>query len=188
MEKISTAKINHQPDSQEPLRLHVGGLEQKAGWKICDIVPGEHVDYLCNCLDMSIFADNSVSEIYTSHVLEHFGYDNELVVVLREFYRIMKPGGKLRVSVPDMEVLCQLFVNQELSLDDRYQVMRIIFGGRADAYDVHYVGFDIGILNHYLTEAGFKSLQRVAQFNMFIDSSTITFAGVPISLNVETEK
>lgn len=46
------------------------------------------------------FADNSVSKIYTEHVLEHI---NDLPKVLNEFHRILKPEGEMHVIVPHVE-------------------------------------------------------------------------------------
>ena len=56
------------------------------------------------------FSDNSINEIYASHVFEHLSHANELPETLKETRRILKPGGILRVSVPDFELLCRMFV------------------------------------------------------------------------------
>jgi predicted SAM-dependent methyltransferase len=46
------------------------------------------------------FDDNSVNEIYCSHTLEHI---HDLLFVLREFYRVLKPGARLTIVVPLMD-------------------------------------------------------------------------------------
>ena len=48
------------------LRLHIGGRTPRAGWKILDVNPGPHVDFVGNCRDLSRFADGSVAEVYAS--------------------------------------------------------------------------------------------------------------------------
>ena len=84
----------------EPLRLHIGGKEPSPEWKIFNIQPGPNVDFVGNCIDLGQFADGSVASIYASHVLEHLGYKKELPTALREFHRVLVPGGSLMVSEP----------------------------------------------------------------------------------------
>ncbi len=83
------------------LRLHIGGKDVKPGWKILNVQPGPGVDYVGTCTDLSAFGDRSVAEIYASHVLEHLSYTEELPRALKEFHRVLVPGARLRVAVPD---------------------------------------------------------------------------------------
>src|SRR3954468_16802710 len=93
------------------IKLHIGGQEKREGWSIVDALPGPIVDYVGNCNDLSFLADESCSEVYASHVLEHLAYNGELQKTLKGIHRVLKPGGRLRASVPDLELLCQLFLN-----------------------------------------------------------------------------
>jgi predicted SAM-dependent methyltransferase len=172
----------------EPLRLHIGGKEAKAGWKIFDIIERANVDYVGNCTDLSIFADNSVSEIYASHILEHLGYDNDLPLALRELYRVLTPRATLRISVPNLDVLCRLFIHPEVPPNVRFDIMRIMFGGRTDQYDVHQTGFNLDFLSKFLTQAGFNDVQQVKEFGLFQDASNLSILGNLISLNVTAKK
>jgi predicted O-linked N-acetylglucosamine transferase (SPINDLY family)/predicted SAM-dependent methyltransferase len=124
----------------EMLRVNIGGQGAKAGWKVLNILPADYVDYLRDCTDLSCFEDGTVDEFYASHVLEHLGYMGELQQTLREVNRALKPGGVFRISVPDLEVLCRLFIDKRYSAESRFDIMRIIFGGQIDAYDFHKVG------------------------------------------------
>jgi predicted SAM-dependent methyltransferase len=62
----------------EGIKLHIGGWEQREGWKILDTIPGPIVDYVGNCTDLTFLDDHSCCEVYASHVLEHLAYDGEL--------------------------------------------------------------------------------------------------------------
>jgi FkbM family methyltransferase len=53
---------------------------------------------------------------------------------------------------------------------------------------VHYAGFDLEFLGEFLYQAGFRDIRRVQDFGLFDDTSTVRFAEVPISLNVEAWK
>lgn len=170
--------------SQRTLRLHIGGWQMMPGWKILNIQPGPGVDYVGDCTDLSQFADGSIEEIYASHVLEHLGYGEKLPHALGEFNRVLKPGGMARISAPDFEILCRMFVDPRYSAEQRMHVMRMAFGGQVDADDFHHVGLSFEILSDFLKRAGFSRVERVAEFGLFEDTSMLRFAGVPISLNL----
>ncbi len=170
--------------STEPLRLNLGGTEARAGWKILDIQKRPEVDFVGDVVDLSQFADNSVSEMYASHVYEHLNYHTELRKALKEACRVLKPGGIIRIGVPDLEQLCRFMLDAKYDVRAKFHVTRMIFGGQTDAFDYHKVGLTFDILGVFLTEAGFKSFRRVEAFDMFKDCTTTTFDGKSISLNV----
>lgn len=170
------------------MKLHIGSQVRTAGWKTFDIQPGPDVDFVGNCVDLGQFADASVEAIYASHVLEHLGYQSDLRQALREWHRVLAPGGILMASVPDLDVLCRMFVDPRTSPDDRISIMRMMFGGQCDPFDVHYVGLNLEFLAYFLGEAGFADVRRVASFGLFDDTSEQTLNGVPISLNVVARK
>jgi predicted SAM-dependent methyltransferase len=111
---------------------------------------------------------------------------------LQGLHRILIPGGKAYISVPDLDTLCRIFVSPEMAVPertgDRIQVMRKIFGGQLDAYDYHYVGLNLDFLLAFLRDAGFHSVEQVEHFGLFDDASDLTIDGVPISLNLIAEK
>lgn len=171
-------------EEKPPMRLHIGGKQQMVGWKILNVQPGPGVDFVGDCSDLSAFDDQSVDEIYASHVMEHLGYREPLRKALREFCRVLKRGGTARIGVPDFERLCRMYVDPRHSADDRFFIMQMVFGGQVDEYDFHRVGLNFETLSAYLTAAGFSRVERVGDFGLFDDDSTIRFSGEPISLNV----
>jgi predicted SAM-dependent methyltransferase len=176
--------------SQASIRLHIGGKESHPDWKIFDALPRGETDFIGNAKDLSQFASNSISTIYTSHVLEHFHYllNNELISTLEEWHRVLEPGGELMVSVPNLQAICSLYVDPRTPASARHHLMRMIFGGQTDEYDVHKVGFDQDTLGMYLQHVGFHDLQVVSEFGLFNDCSSLLFGGVPISLNMIAKK
>jgi len=173
---------------QEPLRLHIGGEQTKPGWKIVNIQSGPGVDYVADCTDLHAFADESVDEIYASHVLEHLGYMEKLPRALAEFHRVLKKDGCARISVPDLDTVCQLFLEAHGRVNDRILLMRMLFGGQTDPYDFHYVGLSFDLLGELLGNAGFVRVQRVSEFGLFEDTSEQRFNDTLISLNVVAHK
>jgi predicted SAM-dependent methyltransferase len=170
------------------MKLHIGARTRAEGWKTLDINPGPEVDFVGNCSDLSQFTDASIDAIYASHVLEHLRYDQELPGALGEWFRVLRPGGDVMISVPDLETLCHLFIRPNISQKDQFHVMRMMFGGHTSPYDFHYVGLTWRFLAQYLRVAGFQDITRVERFGVFNDTSMLMFGGVPISLNVKAIK
>ena len=53
------------------MKLHIGGEEAKDGWKILNISQKPGVDFIGDISDLSIFENDSASDVYASHVFEH---------------------------------------------------------------------------------------------------------------------
>ena len=92
------------------MKLNIGARVRAEGWHTLDIVPGPEVDFVGDCRDLEQFAENSVDTIYASHVLEHVRYADELAPTLKRWHAVLKPGGNVMISVPDLRMLCQLFL------------------------------------------------------------------------------
>lgn len=172
-------------DLPSPLRLHIGGKEKKPGWKILNAQAADGVDFVGNLNDMSMFPDACCDQVYASHVLEHLSYRNEVDLALAAIHRIMKPGAKFQVAVPDLDILCRFLANPDLDKEKRHHVMRIIFGGQMDEFDFHKAGFDEGMLTARLERTGFKDIKRVGNFDLFDDTSSLTLGTHHVSLNME---
>jgi predicted SAM-dependent methyltransferase len=172
------------------MKLHIGGKQAHPDWKILDVLERPEVDFIGIASNLEQFQDNSIEAIYASHVLEHFnhGWNNELLNTLNEWYRVLQPGGNLYLSVPDLKVICELFLHPNLMPMDKLYLMKVMFGGQVDEYDVHKVGFDADILALYLDKVGFSDYEQVTQFNLFNDCSTIKVLGRYISLNIIATK
>jgi predicted SAM-dependent methyltransferase len=51
------------------IKLHIGGQEVKAGWKILDPVARPEMDYVGTAQeDLSFLEDGACAEVYASHV------------------------------------------------------------------------------------------------------------------------
>ena len=137
-------------------RLHLGcGTKHIEGFTNIDIryLPG--VDEVNNIRFLRNYKDNSVDLIYACHVLEHFSrweYKNALT----RWYEILKPGGVLRLAVPNFSAIASRYV-QTGNLNE---VMGLLYGGQDYDENYHYVTFDMNSLNTDLTSIGFKVVRE----------------------------
>jgi|TARA_B110000305_G_C19045177_1_gene450086 predicted SAM-dependent methyltransferase len=166
------------------MKLHIGGKEKKEGWSILNIQKNDNIDFVGDISDLSQFEDNSIDEIYASHVVEHVNQKN-IKKTLSGIHRVLKTNGKFYISVPDMDVLCRIFIAKGAPTKVKFHVMRMMFGGQIDEFDFHYFGWNLEFLKDYLSSAGFKKIEKVKFFSIFSDTSNYApYNEVPISLNI----
>ena len=177
------------PRAGSSRRLHIGGRTSCAGWEVLNVTSAFYVDHVGNANDLARFSDDTFFEIYASHVVEHLDYKDELMATLKEWYRVLEPGGRVMISVPDLSTLASL-VNSAgvLTVEDRFNVMRMLFGGHMDEHDYHQVGLNQEFLAKFLRDAGYVKIRRVENFNLFDDASSLELGGAAISLNMIAEK
>ena len=133
------------------IRIDVGsGL--KTDWESGDWI---RIDPYADGVDVKAFADNlpyeaeSVDEIWSSHTLEHIG-KFEIVKTLKEWYRVIKPEGKITIRVPDLAWCCQWWLNHQTTGWD----MDVLFGNQSREGEFHKTGFNREIMLNYLKEVG----------------------------------
>lgn len=86
-------------DLKRKLNLGGGPEWSTAGWLNLDLCTGYDLETQL----LTPFQDHSVSKIYTSHALEHLKIQSVLPL-LKECFRVLCPGGVIRIVVPDVEL------------------------------------------------------------------------------------
>jgi len=176
------------------MKLHLGcGKRYIPGFTHIDLVEYPHIDYKNSIDDLSIFEDNSIDLIYNCHVLEHF-HKKKIPEVLNEWYRVLKPKGILRISVPDFQQLIKVYKKWK----DIDIIQGPLLGGQTYLYNFHNTIFDYDSLIKYLYDSGFKSMHRYDWKNTEhanIDDYSQAYIphmdkknGIMISLNIEAIK
>jgi ubiquinone/menaquinone biosynthesis C-methylase UbiE len=98
--------------------------------------------------------DRCAELVYSQECLEHFPWA-DYPAVLREWARLVAPGGRLRIEVPDFLAACrQMLEIDTLEMDRALQ--QLIFGGQANNLDFHYVGLTPRMLSDEMEHAGLK--------------------------------
>lgn len=138
------------------IKLHLGcGTKHIEGFTNIDIryLPG--VDEVNNIRFLRNYKSESADLIYACHVLEHFSrweYKNALT----RWYQILKPGGVLRLAVPNFSAIASRYIQT----GNLKEVMGLLYGGQDYDENYHYVTFDFNLLNNDLTSIGFRVVRE----------------------------
>jgi predicted SAM-dependent methyltransferase len=84
-------------------RLNWGcGTNPDAGWINSDIKEGAGIDLSCNILEGLPLADGSIDYVVSIHALPELCFPG-IVPALTELRRVLRPGGLLRLALPDLD-------------------------------------------------------------------------------------
>ena len=118
------------------------------------------------------YADGSVDEVRASHVLEHFGW-KDVPAVLLEWVRVLKPGGIIKIAVPNLKWIAANIDNPMA----RFYTM----GGQTDENDFHKSTFTPESLTELLQAVG---LENITTWRSEVQDC----ASLPVSLNLQGRK
>lgn len=159
-----------------PVRLNLGcGDKLLEGYVNVDVAPsrrGLRPDVLCDLHDLSVFASDSANEILAVHVVEHF-WRWEVLGILGEWVRVLKPGGKMILECPNLISACQALLNDPENAsegDARGQRSMWVFYGDPSWEDplmTHRWAYTPNSLASLMREAGLVEVrQEPAQFKL----------------------
>lgn len=153
-------------------RLTIASLPyfRDGGWEEIryDIDPAVEPDIVGESQDMSLIDDAAVDAVWSAHNIEHV-WSFEVQPVLREFRRVLAPGGFLVVLCPDMLQLAQAVVQGRLE-DTLYEspagpirTIDILYGHQpsiqaGNHFMAHRMAFTSDTLAAHLRDAGFVSI------------------------------
>ncbi len=182
------------------MKLHLGCWHRYIpGFVHVDLCDMPHIDYKTGIDDLSMFADESASLIYSSHSFEYFDGEQALTV-LNEWRRVLKKNGVLRIAVPDFDALLRVYQETgriEKVLGPLYGRMEIdTEQGPTTIY--HKTVYNFQSLKLMLEESGFADVHRYRWQDTihkdYDDHSQAYYPhmdkenGILVSLNVEAKK
>ncbi len=163
---------------------------------LCDL---PHINYKSEIDRLPFFVDESLELIYCSHALEYFDREKAREV-LKEWWRVLEPGGILRLAVPDFQALINIYQKT----GDLDRVLGPLYGkmsidaehGPLTLY--HKTTYDKVSLSNILEECGFIKPRiwdwRETEHANIDDHSQAYFphmqkdTGILLSLNLQANK
>jgi predicted SAM-dependent methyltransferase len=150
------------------LRLHLGsGDALKVGWINVDIHPS--ADLRLDVRRRWPFAGGRAAEVYAEHLFEHLAWPGEAEHFLAEARRVLKPGGTLRLSVPDMARHVRAYVEVDESFRSQFApfvpATAVTWGDALNhhfrQHGEHQYAYDAATLAARLRTAGFSDVRSV---------------------------
>lgn len=125
-----------------------------------DIVDLPKVDLVFDIRQRFPVEDGVIAEIFSAATLEHFRKDDNMHI-LREFHRVLMPGGTLTISTPDIEAIAAGILQGE----DLEYMNQHLFGkyksDQTEDYDLHRWMFPAAAMISTLQEIGFELAEKI---------------------------
>ncbi len=148
-----------------------------SGERISSKATRDMPDVFGDASNLHMYDDNVFDEVRASHVLEHI-VQGKTISTIKEWYRVLKPKGTVRIIVPDIEFIINKWINKDenkdwwdVQLSDLGLYMdselKKPFGHIDDAFvhlaflnGHHLTAFTEELLKYYMEIAGFKNIER----------------------------
>jgi predicted SAM-dependent methyltransferase len=105
--------------NNEIRKLQLGsGNNILKSWLNTDLNPNKDVSYLDVSKKMP-FDEGSFDYVFSEHMIEHIDYQAG-EMMFRECFRIMRPGGKIRIATPDLAVILGLYTSRKTREQEAY--------------------------------------------------------------------
>lgn len=145
------------------MKLHLGCWKRNIpGFVHVDLCDLPHIDYQHEVFPLPMFADGEAELIYASHVLEYYDRD-EAVEVLKEWRRVLSPGGILRLAVPDFPALVKVYEKT----GDLHKILGPLYGKMTVSMEreqkkiiYHKTAYDFISMRTLLESCGFGNVRK----------------------------
>ena len=165
-------------------KLHLGsGARMLKGWLNVDMIGSElNLDFATGKLP---FLNAQFEVIVSQHVIEHLTMEDELLPLLNDCFRVLKQGGHIWLSTPDMEKVSKSYINNQCSdmITDRKE--RLPHWNMDGVPSQHFLNdifhqqlehrnlFDFELLKWCLEQSGFTQVKRIDEPSLLAEYSEI---------------
>ena len=178
------------------IKLHLGcGHRYLEGFIHVDKDTLPHIDYKQTDLSfLPMFKNDSVDLIYTCGAFEYYDRQ-EAASVLKEWRRVLKPNGTLKISVPNFESIVQVY--QKYNDLDGIGILGPLYGKwklQEDNHIYHRTVYDQKSLSKLLSECGYKNVKNYSAEDFLpkdYDDFSLAYvphmdkSGIQMQLNLE---
>lgn len=168
---VAKPKIKRLLEAQTgAIKLNVGcGTDYKNGWINIDNNSDNNIDKLDLNWDLRNalpFEEDSADFIFNEHFIEHLTIE-EAKNIIKDLMRVLKPGGVMRIAMPDLESVVDHYLNVPLNKDPVIKDFHLEFvETRAEWINMsfrwwgHKWLYDWEELQRRLSEAGYSKVKR----------------------------
>lgn len=166
------------------VKLHLGCGRRDFGptWVHIDKADFPHVKY--KDVTKLPFETGTVDVIYACHLIAYFDRE-EIIPILKEWKRVLIPGGVLRLATPDFRAMAKMYLRENCS--NLNQFLGPLYGKMEGIY--HKTTYDLYSLIELLASVGFKDIRKYDRFKTdharHDDHSAAMIDGNLISLNIQ---
>jgi len=175
------ARIRHYVATHDKRKLQIGaGPNILRGWLNTDLLPDFYPEHRrqvvkLDALEVFPFDDASFDYIFSEHQIEHVT-EPEARKLIAECYRVLRPGGRIRIATPDLAAVVSLYRANLSRLEEEYVAWVLerfypaVRGGNPACYVLnqmlsghgHRFVYDEETLAALLVGAGFGAVRRFA--------------------------
>ncbi len=183
-EALASFKKQRAPEtSDSPRKLEIGsGMNPQPGYEHLDVRSDlPHIDHVHDINRPLPFPEATFDEILSRSCLEHISW-RQIANLLRDWRRVLKPGGKLEIWMPDFEYLCRMYLQGQTDqhLDPEYiaiareklgtyspatWAMIKMFAGQDYPENFHTAVYDFETFASILRLAGFEGVERIPPYH-----------------------
>ena len=162
-----------------PRRINLGcGFDHRDGYLNVDFQDFHHPDLVADVRDLGMLPSGYYEELIAQDVLEHLPR-TEVLAALREWSRLLAPGGQLVLRVPDIIGLAKLLAERQ-DLAEQEILLQNLYGTQAYSGDFHFFGFTEVVLRHYLALAGLEVAELRHRDQWLFDAVAVRVEGQPV--------
>jgi predicted SAM-dependent methyltransferase len=174
---LKSRRVENRFHDASDLLVNLGaGPKGKEGWINVDVEAHPGVNCVYDCRKKLPFPNDSVRGIFCEHFFEHLEYTEEVPHFLSECHRVLKPGGNIRLIVPDLEAYVRAYCSEgwmeleklrELGPNHKDPHFKCHYNTRMELLNMlfrqgsqHKFGYDYDTLAFLLGRFGFKGIKR----------------------------
>lgn len=163
--------IKRHLDQHRTRKLHLGcGSHLIDGWLNSDLFPPSRQVLHIDATKTYPFDSETFDYVFSEHMIEHISYEKGQYM-LKECFRVLKDGGKIRISTPDLSFLISLYQGEKSELQKTYIRYQVETWGLPYCEDTFVINnfvrnwghtfiYDEKVLRVSLERAGFKEITR----------------------------
>lgn len=188
--------IEYYQSQNKPIKLNLGCFNKK----IYDFINVDcrievNPDIVDDAFKLEKFEPDTISLIYTSHMMEHKDRTDGFNALVR-YWELLKPGGKLYISVPDLEKVFEHYI----FFRDLRKLQCFLYGSQNYTEDYHLNGWDFKTLKEDLSQIGFNKIKRFNRWKIkwlagiddysaaYLEPEFDRYKGHLMSLNIKATK